>query len=117
MFSTGTGNHLGLTLILNVENQEYFCSSTSSFGFKVLLHSPNEQPKLANFGISVPNGYLFIYLFKFWYAPILTTTQFRYETHIAVTPVLSEASNNVRHVDQKKRQCLFENENFLSFYR
>lgn len=40
------GQHLGLSLILNVDYWEYFCSSTNSYGFKLLLHSPIESPNI-----------------------------------------------------------------------
>jgi amiloride-sensitive sodium channel len=33
----GAGKHLGLTIVLDVEVQEYYCSSTASAGLKVNL--------------------------------------------------------------------------------
>lgn len=92
----GTGNNLGLTLVLDVAESEYYCSSTNSYGFKVLLHSPNELPKIAHYGTAIANGY---------------------ETRIVIVPTVSEASYSVRKVPKHIRQCLFENENYLSFYR
>ncbi|XP_031626094.1 pickpocket protein 28-like isoform X2 [Contarinia nasturtii] len=94
--AVGTGNNLGLFLLLDVAEEEYYCSSTNSYGFKVLLHSPNETPKIAYFGTAVANGY---------------------ETRIIVIPTLSEASYSVRKVPKSVRQCLFESENELIFYR
>lgn len=47
----GSGNELGLSLILKTDKNDYFCSSTRSVGFKVLLHSPNDLPKVAHFGM------------------------------------------------------------------
>lgn len=94
--TTGTGSMLGLSLILNAETEEYYCSSTSSYGFKVLVHGPNELPKIAHYGTSVANGF---------------------ESNMVVTPTISEASYSVRNVPKHVRQCLFENENLLSFYR
>lgn len=82
--------------MLDVAEKEYYCSSTNSYGFKVLLHSPNEMPKIAYYGTAVANGY---------------------ETRIVIVPTLSEASYSVRKVPRKVRQCLFESENFLTFYR
>lgn len=92
----GTGIHQGLSLILNVAAEEYYCSSRSSFGFKVLLHAPNEFPKIEHYGMSVGKGY---------------------ETFVSVLPDFSEAANNTKHIPIKTRQCLFEKENFLSYYR
>lgn len=86
----------GLTLLLDVAEEEYYCSSTNSYGFKVLLHSPNETPKIAYYGSAVANGY---------------------ETRIVIVPTLSEASYSVRKVARSIRQCLFESENYLTFYR
>lgn len=92
----GTGSSLGLSLVLNAEINEYYCSSTSSYGFKVLIHSPNELPKIAQYGISVAN---------------------EFETNMVIMPTLSEASNSVRSIPKYVRQCLFESENMLTFYR
>lgn len=87
---------MGLTLMLDVSENEYYCSSTDSFGFKVLLHSPNELPKISNFGTAISNGY---------------------ETRVVIEPTLSEASYSIRSIPQKIRQCVFESENNLHFYR
>lgn len=81
---------------MKTDIEDYFCSSTGSYGFKVLLHSPNDLPKISQYGVAVPSGY---------------------ETRIVIMPTLSEASKAVRSIDKKYRQCIFENENFLSYYR
>lgn len=75
---------------------EYYCSSTSSYGFKILLHSPNEAPMISHYGTSVSNGY---------------------ETRVVITPAISEASDAVRSLPVRVRQCLFEAENYLTYYR
>lgn len=92
----GTGSELGLTLVLNADINEYYCSSTNSYGFKVRIHSPNETPKMAHYGISVANGF---------------------ESNMVVTPTISEASYTVRSIPKDVRQCIFEDENMLSYYR
>lgn len=56
----------------------------------------NESPKLKNYGISIPNGY---------------------ETHIATNPILAEAADSIRSIQKKIRQCIFEGENTLTYYR
>ncbi|CAO1385548.1 unnamed protein product [Diamesa serratosioi] len=91
----GAGSHMGLSLILDANVSDYYCSSTSSSGFKVLLHSPVETPKMANYGFSVSTGL---------------------ETKVVITPKISEASELIRKVPQKQRQCIFENEANLSYY-
>lgn len=95
-FFQGAGNELGLTLFLKTDIEDYFCSSTKSNGFKLTLHSPSDLPKVAYYGIAVPNGY---------------------QTRIVVMPTLSEAATEVRYLSKDIRQCVFENENFLHFYR
>jgi amiloride-sensitive sodium channel len=39
----GAGNHLGLTLVLDAEIEEYYCSSEVSYGFKVIFTNNNHQ--------------------------------------------------------------------------
>lgn len=94
--AAGTGSELGLTLLLNADINEYYCSSTNSYGFKVLVHSPNDLPNIANYGTSVANGF---------------------ESQLIITPTLSESSYSVRNIPFKVRQCIFEAENALTFYR
>lgn len=91
-----TGSNMGLTMILNADVSNYHCSSTSSSGFKVLLHSPIETPKMANFGFFVSPGL---------------------ETKIVITPKISEASEVIRKVPVKQRQCIFADEANLSYYK
>lgn len=96
MLVKGSGSHLGLTLILNANADDYHCSSTNSVGFKILLHNPNDAPKVASFGSSIPIGY---------------------ESSITITPKISYASSAIRRMPISVRECLFEDESFLTFYR
>lgn len=92
----GSGNHLGLSVILNTTIDEYYCSSTNAYGFKVLLHSPDELPVVDSYGLGIANGY---------------------ESHIIATPVESVASRDIRDIPVSIRNCLFENENSLKLYK
>lgn len=92
----GTGTNLGLTILLDAGISEYYCSSTNSYGFKVLMHSPNEAPRITNFGTQVSNGY---------------------ESRVVITPTLSEATEAIRKLPVVIRQCYFESENYLKYYR
>lgn len=92
----GTGTNLGLTIVLDGGIKEYYCSSTYSYGFKILLHSPNEAPMISHFGTSISNGY---------------------ESRVVITPTFSEATAAIRKLPISVRQCLFEEENNLSYYR
>lgn len=92
----GSGSRMGLSLILNAAINEYYCSSTSGFGFKVVLHSPHELPQIDEFGLGIANGY---------------------ESRIVATPTISGASDAVRKTPMKIRQCVYQSENFLTYYR
>ncbi|XP_055549433.1 pickpocket protein 28 isoform X2 [Wyeomyia smithii] len=92
----GTGAHMGLTVILDANVSDYFCSSTSSYGFKLLLHNPTETPKMAEYAQYIDVGS---------------------ENRIIVNPKLSDASYLIRKVSQLQRQCVFANEANLSYYR
>ncbi|KAJ6634965.1 Pickpocket protein 28 [Pseudolycoriella hygida] len=92
----GSGSHMGLTVVLNTNVDEYHCSTTNSQGFKVLLHSPTETPQLQNFGFSLTPGY---------------------ESRVVITPKLSDASDKVRPIPQSQRKCVFANEANLSYFR
>lgn len=91
-----SGNEMGLSLILNADIHDYYCSSTRSYGFKVLLHNPNDLPRVAYYGVAIPVGY---------------------ESRLVIEPVLAEASDAILRVPKRIRNCIFENENFLKFYR
>lgn len=94
--AVGSGSRLGLSLVLNAAINEYYCSSTSGFGFKVVLHSPHELPQIDEFGLGIANGY---------------------ESRIIANPAISSASNAVRKTPMRIRQCVYQNENFLDYYR
>lgn len=89
---TGTGTLLGLNVVLNTFVNEYYCATATSYGFRVLVHTPNEVPSAIFHGASIPNGM---------------------ENDIVVTPTISEATKAVRAIPKHIRQCLFEEENFL----
>lgn len=91
-----SGNEMGLSLILNADVHDYYCSSTRSYGFKVLLHNPNDLPRVAYYGVAIPVGY---------------------ESRLVIAPILAEASDAILRVPKHIRNCIFENENFLKFYR
>lgn len=94
--AAGAGYHMGLSVTLDAHVDDYYCSSTDSAGFKVLLHNPIETPKIADFGfILSPNT----------------------ENRVVVAPKLSDASHLIRRVDKRVRQCLFANEGNLSYFR
>lgn len=90
IFHAGSGNELGLTLTLKPDVNDYFCLATRSFGFKILLHSPNDLPKISNYGIAIPTNY---------------------ETRIMVAPKLSIASQTIRKISRDIRQITLHYKN------
>ncbi|GAB0088073.1 Pickpocket protein 28 [Sergentomyia squamirostris] len=94
--TAGAGSNVGLTVALNCNKANYFCSSTSSYGFKVLLHTPTETPKINNYGFYVAPGK---------------------ETRVVVTPKIYEASQLIRKIPVQQRQCVFASERNLSYFR
>lgn len=92
----GSGSHMGLTIKLNAEINDYYCSSTNSAGFKLLLHSPVEMSKIKDYGFSIEPGL---------------------ETRVSISPQLSDASDLIRRVPIKFRQCVFEDEFKLSYFK
>ncbi|XP_030758076.1 LOW QUALITY PROTEIN: pickpocket protein 28-like, partial [Sitophilus oryzae] len=53
----GAGAHLGLSVILDANIENYYCSSTHSTGFKVILSNPIETPKMADYGFLISPGF------------------------------------------------------------
>ncbi|XP_012527253.2 pickpocket protein 28 [Monomorium pharaonis] len=92
----GAGLYYGLTLALDVEMNEYYCSSTAGAGFKMLLHNPVETPKIADFAFSITPGE---------------------ETRVIIRPRISSASPSIIHIPKNKRKCFFTTERKLRYYR
>ncbi|XP_066582320.1 pickpocket protein 28-like [Prorops nasuta] len=92
----GAGLFYGLTLVLDAEISEYYCSTTASVGFKVVLHNPVETPKIADFAFAISPGE---------------------ETRIVVTPRISSASRSILSIPLNKRKCFFNSERSLRYYR
>ncbi|XP_072934740.1 pickpocket protein 28-like [Epargyreus clarus] len=92
----GVGTDHGLTLVLDANIAEYYCASTKSTGFKILLHNPTETPKIAKLGEI--------------YGPGI-------EARAAIQPRILDAQPALRYIDIDKRLCLFSSEIDLVFYR
>ncbi|XP_031626188.1 pickpocket protein 28-like [Contarinia nasturtii] len=92
----GPGSHLGLYVILDSETSDYYCSSTNSAGFKILLHNPTETPRISDFGLLVAPGR---------------------ESRITIRPKIQTASHRIRRIPIESRQCIFANEANLSYFR
>ena len=93
----GPGTKMGLQVIMNASVEDYFCSSTNSAGFKVLVHSPDETPMLVdNFAVSVSTAF---------------------ESRMMVTPRVNTASPNIRSISLNARDCAFEDEVELEYFQ
>ncbi|XP_037806112.1 pickpocket protein 28 [Lucilia sericata] len=94
--ASGTGVSMGLSVILNAELDEYYCSSTNGPGIKISLHNPIETPSVKETGLTVPLGY---------------------ETRFRIDALGSEAVPSIRSIHRNRRQCVFMNEERLLYYK
>lgn len=94
--AAGAGSHMGLTVLMNVHVRDYYCSTTNSAGFKVLMHPPTETPKIADYGFAIAPGR---------------------ESRVVITPTLADASLAIRDIPVQQRQCIFADEGNLTYYR
>ncbi|XP_017493088.1 PREDICTED: pickpocket protein 28-like [Rhagoletis zephyria] len=95
MKTVGIGESLGLSLTLDVESEQYYCSSSDSVGFKILLHNPLEVPNMREIGLLLSPGR---------------------ETTVRIQTEKVESDRYVRYISKNSRRCLFENEMHLDFY-
>lgn len=93
--SLGIGESLGLSLTLDVQADTYYCSSSSSIGFKLALHSPNESPNVRETGVLLAPGQ---------------------ETKMRIEPAKIITELHLRSVHRKYRHCLFRSEGNLSYF-
>ncbi|XP_055390287.1 pickpocket protein 28-like [Condylostylus longicornis] len=92
----GIGEKMGLTVILNSSSNDYYCSVEKGNGFKFLLHSPIEHPKIRNFGSLFSSGT---------------------ESRVNIKPIIQVASQSLRNYNPNIRKCLFPNEGNLTYFR
>ncbi|XP_064212989.1 pickpocket protein 28 isoform X2 [Tribolium castaneum] len=93
---SGSGTHLGLSIVVDAQTDNYFCSSTNSIGFKIVLSNPIETPKIQDYGFLVSPGV---------------------EARYVIQPEIREATRSLRSVDVGKRQCFFQDERPLRYFR
>ncbi|XP_017850493.1 pickpocket protein 28 [Drosophila busckii] len=91
----GIGESLGLSLTLDVGADDYYCSSASSIGFKVALHSPNESPNVRETGFLLSPGL---------------------ETKLRIEPAKMITELQLRQVQRRYRHCLFHDEGKLRYF-
>ena len=90
------GKSMGLSVMLNVKEDEYYCSGTESVGFKTLLHMPMTMPELLEYGFGVHPGM---------------------ETFVSVKPEMIHAEKEIQSFDYHKRQCYLDSDKELFFFK
>lgn len=94
--AVGPGESEGLTVILDANVDDYFCSSTNVVGFKVILHNPTETPAVKELGLYIPTG---------------QETKFR----IRVSKL--DSTPDIKSVAVSRRQCVFNDEGELLYFQ
>lgn len=92
----GPGESKGLSIILNADIEDYFCSSTNTAGFKVLLHNPTETPLIKELGLIIQAGY---------------------ESKFRILAEKMDASPEIKDIKVSSRNCLFTSEVNLLYFR
>ena len=90
------GKSMGLNVMLNVKEDEYYCSGTESVGFKTLLHMPMAMPELLEYGYGVYPGM---------------------ETWVSVVPEMVVVDTAIHKFDYHQRQCYLNDDRDLYFFR
>lgn len=93
--AAGTGENLGFTIILNLEDEDYYCSSSNGKGFKIFLHSPTETPHVKEVGLFLAAGM---------------------ESKIRINAEKFETDLQLRSMSREYRKCLFDSESNLTYF-
>ncbi|XP_035702813.1 pickpocket protein 28-like [Folsomia candida] len=90
------GKSSGLSVLLNPDLEEYFCTSSDSHGFQLVKHLPIDNPKVVDFGIAIrPNA----------------------EVFMGVKPEITMADRDIYNFKLEKRNCYFYGEFPLAYYK
>ncbi|XP_037930550.1 pickpocket protein 28-like, partial [Teleopsis dalmanni] len=93
--AVGTGENLGFTVMLNLEPDEYYCSSSNGMGFKIFLHSPTETPHVKEVGLFLAAGM---------------------ESKLRIHAEKFETDLKLRSMRKDYRKCLFDTEGDLVYF-
>lgn len=93
----GSGARVGMFVLLRLYEQhlEYLCRGPVQ-GFKILLHTPGEVPQVSK---------------HYFRVPLLQ------EVLVSVKPNMITTSEGLRHYEPNRRQCYFNSERELRFFR
>lgn len=95
VLGTGTIAEMKIVLKLPINDYDYLCRGPIQ-GFKVLLHPPGDIPKISKKYFRVPPGQ---------------------EVFVSVKPNMITTSEGLVNYSPVKRQCFFENEGNLKFFK
>ncbi|XP_035705890.1 pickpocket protein 28-like isoform X2 [Folsomia candida] len=89
------GRSSGLSVLLNPDLDDYFCTSSDSQGFRLVKHLPLDVPHVVDFGIAIrPNSEIFM----------------------GLRPELTIADQDIRNFKLEKRNCYFRGEYQLAYF-
>lgn len=91
----GAGVNAGLRIALNVNSDEFYCTSTRSSGFLILFHGPHEYPRM-------------------------TTSQLipiNHEVRFLITPKIEIVAPEIQLIPMEFRKCCLHRECKLPFFR
>ncbi|XP_055371677.1 pickpocket protein 28-like [Condylostylus longicornis] len=92
----GAGIYNGLTITLDAEVDEYYCSSTDGSGVKFNVHSPAETSSIREIGFTIGT---------------------RVDLRVKLAPSYTVTAENVRNIDPNVRGCLYNNDVNLTYFR
>ncbi|XP_021965019.1 pickpocket protein 28 [Folsomia candida] len=90
------GKSTGLSVLLNPDEESYFCTNTDSVGFMALAHLPFDFPNVADKGV-----------------PIKPNT----ETYLKIEPDIVTAGSEIQGFPLDKRNCYFGQEFSLKYFK
>lgn len=88
IYVLGAGERVGLTVMMNIEPDEYTSTTSPYYGIEVFVHSPREQPTKA----------------------VTALAQVGQDVSISVIPNVIISERDVRDVPLTQRKCYFEDE-------
>ena len=93
--SIAPGLHAGLTIVLNAEKEEYYCSGTESVGFKGLLSEPATHPEVLEYGFAITPGT---------------------ENFMPLKASMIQADDAIKSIDSDTKACYLQSEKPLRFF-
>jgi acid-sensing ion channel, other len=91
---SGKNNAFIITLKMRKKDVDTACNGAN--GFRLAFHTPDELPRFASYFLNIP---------------------FNVETSILIKPRVMSTSNNLKNYKPKERQCYFNGEKELKFFK